>query len=120
MARIIDRVFGYALAFAAGFIYFRLTLQNIWVSALFALALCALIWYMARHLGRRKPKPEGVRPKRKLALASRKRAPRCALYGALYMALYLLTGSIIYLPLSLLLLFLAGLGMRKPEEPAQP
>lgn len=122
MGGMVDCALGYVLGFIAGFLYFRLTTQNAVLSLLMALALCVLVRYMLiRWRNRSGVVPTKTkRARRPLSIASRKTAPRCALYGALYMALYLWIGSFVYLPLSLLLLLLAGLGFRKPTETEQP
>lgn len=107
----------------AGFVYFQATLRSLWISIPLALALTSLVAYMFIKLGKRKSgwgwRAGFKRPK--LRLVSRKRAPWCALYGALYLTLYLALGYAVYLPLSLVLLLLAGLGFgsKRPPEPEQ-
>lgn len=51
-------------------------------------------------------------------LVNRKRAPRCALYGALMLTLYLLLGTWTYLPIALFLLGLSALGMKRERLPS--
>ncbi len=50
-------------------------------------------------------------------VANRKNAPRLALYGLLFLAVYLVMGAKIYLPLSLALLLLAVSGARRAAIP---
>ncbi len=122
MGKWIDRFALTALGLGTAYVYFQLTLGIRWLAILLALLLCALVWFMRRDWLHRHGRAVIKFEWRKIQLANRKTAPRCALYGALYLALYLMLGQIVYLPLSLALLFLAGIGFRKkdapqPEEP---
>ncbi len=116
MGRFFDRLALRAAIFALGFLYFRLAVPSAWGAAALALVLCLLASYL---IGKKWPliRKDGQRF-RLSNLASRKRAPACALYGAIYMALYLWLGQIVYLPLALVLLFLAGMGFHR-KDPQQ-
>ncbi|MDL2205966.1 hypothetical protein LJC33_03505 [Eubacteriales bacterium OttesenSCG-928-N13] len=115
MGKRIDRGTLYVLAFGVAFWYFLSTIKGFVPSILFALALCVLIWCMARMVRKSKGTSDAKPPRRRIRLVSRAAAPRLALYGALYMALYLIVGAIVYLPLSLILIFLSVLGFRQRE-----
>lgn len=117
MGKYFDRLVLCLAVLGIGFLYFRLTVRTMWLSIVLAVVLAALASYA---LAKKWPINKAARPKLHMrSLISRKRAPSCALYGALYMIIYLLTGQIIYLPLSLILLFLGGMGMREPITDCQ-
>ncbi len=113
MSHFIDRLALRAAIFALGFLYFRLAIPSAWGAAGAALVFCLLVCYL---IGKKWPlRQKGERRFRLSHLANRKRAPACAVYGAVYMGLYLWLGQIVYLPLSLVLLFLAGMGLHKQD-----
>ena len=110
MGGFVDRLMLRATVLALGFLYFRLTVPSVWGAVGLAAALCVLVSYM---IGRRWPLIRRDETARfRLNLLRPERAPAMAFYGALYMALYLWRGQLIYLPLSLTMLFSAGMGQR--------
>ena len=114
MGKLIDRLALRACLFVLGFCYFRLATPRVWLAALLALALCLML---GQILGKRWPLwRKGGEKRRWTSPFSRKRAPSCALYGVLYMGLYLWLGQLIYLPMSLILLFWAGMCMHQKEN----
>ena len=112
MGGFIDRLALRLAVLVIGFGYFRLAAGSMWALAL-AMLLCILVSYL---ISKRWPLlPRTARTPLRLRLFNRARAPACAMYGALYMGLYLWLGQPIYLPLSLALLFMAGMGMHNDE-----
>ena len=116
MGRFVDRLALRLAILALGFCYFRLVTPHVWMAALLAAILCAALGHL---IARRWPlMPKEERTHKSPAIFRRDRAPACAVYGALYLGLYLWLGQWIYLPLALAMLFIAGMGFR--QKPAQP
>lgn len=114
MGGFFDRLALRVAVFALGFLYFRLAVPSFWGAVALAGLLCLLVSYL---VSKKWPLVRRDGPRFRLSqLANRKRAPACAVYGALYMALYLWLGQLVYLPLSLVLLFLAGMGFRRGDR----
>ena len=112
MGGFVDRLMLRAIVLAVGFVYFRLAVESAWAALGLAAVLCALVSYM---IGRRWPLIRRDETTRfHLNLFRPERAPAMAFYGALYMALYLWRGQLVYLPLSLIMLFAAGMGLVRP------